>query len=133
MRRDDIAENPPEWAPRLLLMIFATKCFLESKNPRPRSHPRQCQQHFCRYCQRILTDLQLSKCTYYKFSLEVAKDVFVWFPRSRGSVDNFSDFPPMMPDLPETLLAEGKFNQVLVNDDLKYFVFEVGGRIRNEC
>ena len=70
---------------------------------------------------------------YYKFSLEVAKDVFVWFPRSRGSVDNFSDFPPMMPDLPETLLAEGKFNQVLVNDDLKYFVFEVGGRIRNEC
>ena len=34
-------------------------------------------------------------------------------PRSRGSVDNFSDFPPMMPDLPETLLAEGKFNKVL--------------------
>ena len=66
------------------------------------------------------TDLQSSKCTYYK-------------SRSRGSVDNFSDFPPMMPDLPETLLAEGKFNQVLVNDDLKYFVFEVGGRIRNEC
>merc|ERR1719500_2377378 len=32
--------------------------------------------------------------------------------RSRGSVDNFSDFPPMMPDLPETLLAEGKFNKV---------------------
>ena len=74
-----------------------------------------------------------SKCTYYKLSLEIAKDVFVCFPRSRGSVDNFSDFPPMMPDLPETLLAEGKFNQVLVNDDLKYFVFEVGGRIRNKC
>ena len=34
-------------------------------------------------------------------------------PRSRGSVDNFSDFPPMMPGLPETLLAEGKFNKVL--------------------
>jgi len=32
--------------------------------------------------------------------------------RSRGSVDNFSDFPPMMPDLPETRLAEGKFNKV---------------------
>ena len=32
--------------------------------------------------------------------------------RSRGNVDNFSDFPPMLPDLPETLLAEGNFNKV---------------------
>ena len=129
MRRDDIAETPPEWAPRLLLMIFATKCFLESKNPRPRSHPNSVNNISANTARDYI-----QTCNYQNALIcRGCKRCICLFPRSRGSVDNFSDFPPMMPDLPETLLAEGKFNQVLVNDDLVYFVFGVGGRIRNEC
>ena len=32
--------------------------------------------------------------------------------RSRGSVDVFSEFPPVLPDLPDNLLQNGQFHKV---------------------
>ena len=34
--------------------------------------------------------------------------------RSKGNVDNFSKFEPILPELPDELLGNGSFNKVLV-------------------